>query len=183
MSTGDGSGAMVNEANHAARAPARHSAQPDMKRRGESLGVEGVECDGMDVVATWKTVSEAVETTRRERRPILVEAETYRFRGHSVADPEEYRSSEEVEEWRERCPILLFGDRLEEAGIVSPEDRERIDEEAVAAVDGALEFAEASPEPEPASLHDDIYVLGGQVQGWYSNHREVGRTTSGQETG
>ncbi len=159
----------------------RHSAQPDMKRRGESLGVEGVECDGMDVVDTFETVSRAVETTRSERRPILVEAEAYRFRGHSVADPEEYRTSEEVEEWRERCPILLFGNRLEEAGIVSGADRERIDAEAVAEVDRALEFAEASPEPEPGSLHDDIYVLGGQVRGWYSDHREVGRSKAGQE--
>jgi len=135
------------------------------------------------VVDTWKTVSEAVETPRRERRPILVEAETYRFRGHSVADPEEYRTSEEVEEWRERCPILLFGNRLEEAGIITAEEREQVDADAVSAVDRALEFAEASPEPDPDSLHDDIYVLGGQVRGWYSSDREVGRSGAGQEAG
>ena len=153
----------------------RHSAQPDLKHRGDGLGVEGVECDGMDVVATWQTVSRAVETARTERRPILVEAETYRFRGHSVADPEEYRSPAEVEEWRERCPILLFGDRLEAEGVITAAEREEMDAQATAAVERAVEIAEASPEPEPESLYDDLYVLDGHAHGWYSNHREVGR--------
>jgi hypothetical protein len=101
-------------------------------------------------------------------RPVLVEAITYRFRGHSMADPEEYRTKEQVEEWRKRDPILQWGERLQAEGIVSADERERFDEEAIARVDEAVAFADASPQPPPESLYDDIYVLGGQVRGWYS---------------
>jgi hypothetical protein len=97
-----------------------------------------------------------------------VEAITYRFRGHSMADPEEYRTREQVEEWRKRDPILQWGERLEAEGIVTAEDRERFDEEAIARVDEAVAFADASDPPPPESLYDDVYVLGGQVHGWYS---------------
>src|SRR6185312_8831260 len=74
----------------------RHSAVTDLQRKGESLGVPGVRCDGMDVLDTHAVVAEAVERVRSERRPVLIEAITYRFRGHSMADPEQYRSKEEV---------------------------------------------------------------------------------------
>jgi pyruvate dehydrogenase E1 component alpha subunit len=139
----------------------RHSAVTDLQRKGEGFGVPGMECDGMDVLDTYVV-------TREERQPVLVEAITYRFRGHSMADPEEYRTKEQVEEWRKRDPILQWGDRLQDEGIVSAEERERFDEEAIARVDEAVAFADASPPPPPESLYDDIYVLGGQVRGWYS---------------
>jgi hypothetical protein len=99
---------------------------------------------------------------------VLIEAITYRFRGHSMADPEEYRTKEQVEEWRKRDPILQWGDRLEAEGIVSADEREEFDEEAIGRVDEAVAFADDSPMPPPESLYDDIYVLGGQVRGWYS---------------
>jgi hypothetical protein len=99
---------------------------------------------------------------------VLVEAITYRFRGHSMADPEEYRTKEQVEEWRKRDPILQWGDRLEAEKIVTAEEREQFDEEAVARVDEAVAFADESDMPAPESLYDDVYVLGGQVRGWYS---------------
>ena len=78
---------------------------------------------------------------------MLVEAITYRFRGHSMADPEEYRTKEQVEEWRKRDPILSWGDRLEAENIVSAEDREQFDADAVERVDDAVAFADASPCP------------------------------------
>jgi hypothetical protein len=127
-----------------------------------------MECDGMDVLDTYHVTQEALRIAREERRPVLVEAITYRFRGHSMADPEEYRTKEQVEEWRKRDPILQWGDRLEGEGIVSGEDRERFDQEAIARVDEATSFADSSPQPAPESLYDDIYVMGGQVRGWYS---------------
>src|SRR5207244_11870772 len=80
----------------------RHSAVTDLQRKGESLGVPGMRCDGMDVLDTYAVVCEAVERVRTERRPVLVEAVTYRFRGHSMADPEQYRTKEEVAQWRAR---------------------------------------------------------------------------------
>jgi pyruvate dehydrogenase E1 component alpha subunit len=146
----------------------RHSAVTDLQRKGEGFGVPGMECDGMDVLDTYHVTQEALRLAREERRPVLVEAITYRFRGHSMADPEEYRTKEQVEEWRKRDPILQWGDRLQDEDIVSAEERERFDEEAIARVDEAVAFADASPPPPPESLYDDIYVLGGQVRGWYS---------------
>jgi pyruvate dehydrogenase E1 component alpha subunit len=146
----------------------RHSAVTDLQRKGESLGVPGVRCDGMDVLDTHAVVSEALRRVREERRPLLVEAVTYRFRGHSMADPEEYRTKEEVAQWRERDPIPAFGDLLEREGIVDAPEREQIDERSRAQVDEAVAFAEASPFPPPDSLYDDVYVLGEQVHGWYS---------------
>lgn len=145
----------------------RHSAVTDLQRKGESLGVPGTRCDGMDVADTFAVVSEAVEKVRTERCPMLVEAITYRFRGHSMADPEEYRSKEEVTLWRERDPLPVFGARLEAEGIVDAAARAQIDEQAIARVDGAVEFAEASPFPEPESLYDNVYVLDEQAKGRY----------------
>ncbi|HWG09438.1 MAG TPA: pyruvate dehydrogenase (acetyl-transferring) E1 component subunit alpha [Solirubrobacteraceae bacterium] len=146
----------------------RHSAVTDLQRKGESLGVPGVRCDGMDVLDTYAVLCEAIARVREERRPLLVEAVTYRFRGHSMADPEQYRSKEEVARWRERDPIPAFGERLIRAGVIDEDERRRIDEEAIARVDGAVEFADASPFPAPETLYDDVYVLGEGSSGWYS---------------
>src|SRR5512144_1636634 len=90
----------------------RHSAVTDLHKRGEGFGVPGMRCDGMDVADTYAVTGEALRLAREERRPVLVEALTYRFRGHSMADPEEYRTKEQVEEWRRRDPIVTFGERM-----------------------------------------------------------------------
>ncbi|HXA54845.1 MAG TPA: pyruvate dehydrogenase (acetyl-transferring) E1 component subunit alpha [Solirubrobacteraceae bacterium] len=151
----------------------RHSAVTDLQRKGESLGVPGMRCDGMDVLDTHAVVAEAVRRVREERRPLLVEAVTYRFRGHSMADPEEYRTKEEVAAWRARDPIPAFGDLLESEGTIDARERAQIDARALARVDEAVAFAEASSFPAPESLYDDVYVLGEQVRGWYSVRTSV----------
>ena len=146
----------------------RHSAQTDLFKRGEGYGVPGMRCDGMDILDTHKVICEAVARARDDRQPMLVEALTYRFRGHSMADPEEYRTKEQVAEWRKRDPITTFGDRLVEEGVLDQGEREHLDADAIARVDEAVAFADASPFPAPESLYDNVYVLGGQVRGWYS---------------
>jgi len=147
----------------------RHSAVTDLSRKADGYGVPGSRCDGMDVLDVHACVSEALEKARTDRAPQLVEAVTYRYRGHSMADPEDYRTKEEVEEWRARDPIQAFSKRLTEEGELSDDDLERLDGEAMKAVDGAVEFAEQSPFPELDSLYDDIYVMGDQVSApWYS---------------
>jgi pyruvate dehydrogenase E1 component alpha subunit len=146
----------------------RHSAQTDLQRKGESLGVPGMRCDGMDVLDTHAVVAEAVARVRQQRQPVLVEAVTYRFRGHSMADPEQYRTKEEVEHWRERDPLPAFAELLTRAGVIDEAERGRIDAQAIARVDAAVEFAEASPFPTPKSLYDDVYVLDEEVRGSYS---------------
>jgi pyruvate dehydrogenase E1 component alpha subunit len=146
----------------------RHSAVTDLQRKGESLGVPGMRCDGMDVLDTHAVLAEAVRRVREERSPVLVEAVTYRFRGHSMADPEQYRSKEEVARWRERDPIPAFGDLLVREGVIDEGERALIDERALARVDAAVAFADASPLPAPESLYDNVYVLDQDVRGWYS---------------
>jgi pyruvate dehydrogenase E1 component alpha subunit len=168
----------------------RHSAETDLHRRGEGYGVPGLRCDGMDVVDTYEVMSEAIRRAR-EKRPVLVEAVTYRFRGHSMADPEEYRTREQVEEWRKRDPIANFARQLEQQGVLDEGEAEELDKQAVARVDEAVEFADNSAFPPPESLYDDIYVLGDQVKGWYSvDERSAGvhrgedeRSLAGSERG
>jgi pyruvate dehydrogenase E1 component alpha subunit len=142
----------------------RHSAVTDLHRRGDGFGVPGMRCDGMDVVETYHVIREAIRRAREDRQPILVEAVTYRFRGHSMADPEEYRTKEQVAEWRKRDPINAFAERLQ----LGEEETKGLDEAAVERVDHAVEFADKAKFPPPESLYDHIYVLGDQVQGWYS---------------
>ena len=138
----------------------RHTAQTDLHKRGEGYGVPGLRCDGMDVVDTYEVMSEAIEQVRAERTPILVEAITYRFRGHSMADPEEYRTKEQVEEWRKRDPIPRYAERLELAeddieGARRGGGRARSTRPST--------FAEASDFPSPESLYDHVYVLPGEL--------------------
>jgi pyruvate dehydrogenase E1 component alpha subunit len=138
----------------------RHAAQPDLHKRGEGYGVPGLRCDGMDVGDTYEVLSEAIEKVRADRTPILVEAMTYRFAGHSMADPEEYREKEDVKEWREQHdPIDTFAAKLDDV------DLEALDEEATQTIDAAVEFAEASDFPTAESIYDHVYVTGDQVRG------------------
>ena len=146
----------------------RHSALTDLHRRGEGFGVPGLRCDGMDVLDTYAVVGEALRRAREERRPVLVEAITYRFRGHSMADPEEYRTKEQVEEWRKKDPIQVFAKRLEDEGVLEEGEAEKLDQDVVSRIDDAVTFADKAAFPPPESLYDDIYVLGDQVRGWYS---------------
>ena len=159
----------------------RHSAVTDLHRRGEGFGVPGMKCDGMDVVDTYEVIGEALKRAREDRRPVLVEAITYRFRGHSMADPEEYRTKEQVAEWRKRDPISSFGDRLVKEGILDEGAPEEIDKAAIARVDDAVKFADRSSFPPPESLYDHIYVLGDQVKGWYSVDERSAGVHRGEE--
>jgi pyruvate dehydrogenase E1 component alpha subunit len=159
---------VVNNQYGMGTALARHSAVTDLSKKAECLGVPGERVDGMDIVAVRECAKEHVRQAREDRRPTLIEALTYRFRGHSAADPEVYRTKEEVQQWRERDPILLYKKQLEEAGLIDDADFEERDRRGIEMVDEAVAFADASPEPALESLYDNVYVLGDQVQGWYS---------------
>jgi len=138
----------------------RHSAQTDLHKRGEGYGVPGLRADGMDVGDTYEVLSEAIERVRSGRTPVLVEAVTYRFAGHSMADPEEYRSRDDVKQWREQHdPIETFAAKLEDV------DLQALDEAIGKRIDAAVEFAEESDFPTPESIYDHVYVTGGQVDG------------------
>ncbi len=146
----------------------RHSAVTDLSRKAEGLGVPGVRVDGMDVLAMRERVAEHIAIARDERRPTLIEAFTYRYRGHSAADPEVYRDKEEVEEWREKDPIKTFRDRLLAEDVISEDDVEQMRERIEKRILEAVEFADASPEPPLESLYDNLYVVSDNVPGWYA---------------
>jgi pyruvate dehydrogenase E1 component subunit alpha len=145
----------------------RHSAQTDLSKKAEGYGIPGERIDGMDVIAVREAVSEGIREARDERRPTLLEAFTYRYRGHSAADPEVYREREEVEEWQRKDPIEAFARRCVEAGVLGEREVQEVREKAEETVTAAVEFAEASPEPALESLYEDLYVLEGSPA-WYA---------------
>ncbi len=146
----------------------RHSAITDLSHKAEGLGVPGERVDGMDVVAIRECVADHLRIAREERKPTLVEAFTYRYRGHSAADPEVYREKEEVEEWRQKDPIESFAKRLTDEGVIEDGHLDGLREEVDKQVKEAVEFADASPEPPLDSLYDNLYVVGEETGGWYS---------------
>ena len=101
----------------------RHSAVTDLSQKAEGYGVPGERVDGMDVLAVREIVAEHIRMAREDRKPTLVEAFTYRYRGHSAADPEVYREKEEVEEWQRKDPIETFAARLVDEGVADREGR------------------------------------------------------------
>jgi pyruvate dehydrogenase E1 component subunit alpha len=161
----------------------RHSAVTDLSRKAEGFGVPGVRIDGMDVLAVRDKVAEHIRIAREERRPTLVEAFTYRFRGHSAADPEVYRAKEEVEEWRKKDPIAVFATRLTSEGALSEQDVEEIQQHADEVVTAAVEFADASEEPALESLYENLYTLPdetGETGGWYAVDERTPDTHPGE---
>jgi hypothetical protein len=145
----------------------RHSAQTELSEKAEGYGIPGERVDGMDVVAVREAVAEGIRLAREERRPTLLEATTYRYRGHSAADPEVYREREEVEEWQGKDPIEAFAGRCREAGLLDEGDIEEVREKAEQQVKEAVEFAEASPEPPLDTLYEHLYVLDSE-SAWYA---------------
>jgi pyruvate dehydrogenase E1 component alpha subunit len=145
----------------------RHSAQTDLSKKAEGYGVPGTRVDGMDVVAVRESVSEGIRAAREEDRPTLVEVVTYRYRGHSAADPEVYREREEVEEWQAKDPIESFARRCVEAGVLGEREVRQARDAAEAAVVAAVEFAEASPEPALDTMYENLYALE-DPGGWYA---------------
>ena len=138
----------------------RALAQTDIARFAESYRMPGEACDGMDVLAVRECVGRAVARAREDKTPTLVEARTYRFRGHSMRDPAAavYRTREEVDEEKRRDPIALFQERLVEAGALDQTAIEALTTRIEARVDEAVAFAEASPEPPPEWLTADVYA-------------------------
>lgn len=145
----------------------RVSSVSDFAVMGASYGIPGRQVDGMDVLAVKEAFQEAVESARGGM-PVFLEAKTYRFKGHSMSDPQKYRSKDEVESYRKRDPILSFQDRLEAAGIVSKQELESMETEIDAIVEEAVAFSESSPEPSSAALFEDVYA------GPYQNYASTG---------
>ncbi|MFN3944040.1 MAG: pyruvate dehydrogenase (acetyl-transferring) E1 component subunit alpha [Allosphingosinicella sp.] len=136
----------------------RASAEDQLYKRGESFRIPGLQVDGMDVLAVRGAADAALEWVRGGKGPILLELKTYRYRGHSMSDPAKYRSREEVQAVREQSdPIEAVKRELEKAG-ASEDELKAIDRQIKEIVAESADFAEQSPEPDPAELHTDVLV-------------------------
>jgi pyruvate dehydrogenase E1 component alpha subunit len=138
----------------------RALAQTDISKYAASYGMPGEACDGMDVFAVRDCVGRAVARAREKRVPSLVEARTYRFRGHSMRDPAAavYRTKDEVEEEKQRDPIVSLRDRLRAAGALDEAAWDALADRVEARVNDAVAFADASPEPPAEWLTADVYA-------------------------
>ncbi len=137
---------------------ARHQSQTDIAAKASAYAIAADWVDGMDVLAVEAAAGRAVEAVRSRGEPFLLEARTYRFRAHSMYDPELYRSKEEVEEWRRRDPIPTFAARLEEAGLLGAAEREEIEHAVTAEIEAAVREAEAGPWEPVEDLTRDVYT-------------------------
>jgi pyruvate dehydrogenase E1 component subunit alpha len=130
----------------------------DVSVRAKGYPIEAEIVNGDDVLEMREAVRHALDRARKTKKPFFLEAKTYRFRGHSMADPAKYRTKEEVQQWMERDPISILGGRMQTLGIATPEQLAAIDDEVKAVVKDAVEFAESSPEPAPETVFDHVEV-------------------------
>jgi len=136
----------------------RASGQKELHKRGESLGIPGRHVDGMNILSVRAAAEDAIAHVRAGKGPLLLEVETYRYRGHSMSDPAKYRSREEVQRIREQQdPVETVKAYLREAG-AKDEELKSIEDEIKKEIDEAADFAREAPEPDPDELYTDIYV-------------------------
>ena len=137
----------------------RASAVTELYKRGCSYGIEGMQADGMNVFAMYDAIKEAAKKARELSLPTLLEVRTYRYRGHSMSDPDSvYRTKQEVDEEKRRDPIEQMKKFLLEEKVATQKELDNVEQDVKAVVAGCVEFAENSPEPPLESMYDDIYV-------------------------
>ncbi|WP_287369730.1 pyruvate dehydrogenase (acetyl-transferring) E1 component subunit alpha [Thauera sp.] len=135
----------------------RSESQADLCAKAASYNMDGFRADGMDVRAVFETVSRAAKQVRASGRPAFVELQTYRFRAHSMFDPELYRDKAEVEQWKTRGPIHNFSAQLKAEGLLTEDAFLALDAAAQVEVDAAVAFAEAAPWEPEADLLKDVH--------------------------
>jgi dihydrolipoamide dehydrogenase len=137
------------------------SAVAEIYKRACAYDMESIRVDGMDVLEVLRRTHEIVEKTRRDSEPRFIEAVNYRFKGHSVVDPDKYRSDEEKEKWRKGDPVVRFEHELEQAKVATPEQLREIRTQVEAQVDEVVKFADESPEPPVDELYRFLYAESG----------------------
>lgn len=139
----------------------RAQAETDITAKAAAYRITGEAVDGMDVLAVEAAVARAAESVRDAAGPVLLEMRTYRFRAHSMFDPQLYRDRAEVEAWQQRGPIVTLTRRLRELGLLSEQDYQRLERECNAEVDAAVQFAEDSPWEPVSELERFVYAEHG----------------------
>lgn len=136
-----------------------HAKGGDFSSAGVPYGIDCVVVDGMDLLAIRESAELAVRQAREGRGPAFLEAKTFRFHGHSMADPVKYRSDEEEDYWRRHDPLLRFSETLIQRGLTTEDELKGVRTDVEAVVEDAVKFAEESPDPEPSEdLMTGIYV-------------------------
>jgi pyruvate dehydrogenase E1 component alpha subunit len=135
---------------------ARAMSISSVAKKGDAYGVANEFVDGMDVMAVRDAAIRAIDRARNESLPTLLEVRAYRYMGHSMSDPGNYRTREEIAKYQKRDPIVLFQDSLREAKVLTDKDFEQIESEAHEAVERAVKFAEESPFPSESELFTDV---------------------------
>jgi pyruvate dehydrogenase E1 component alpha subunit len=130
----------------------------NIAKKAEAFEMANEFVDGMDVMAVRDASIRAIERARTKNEPTLLEVRAYRFMGHSMSDPGNYRTRDEIMKYQERDPIILFKDSLKEAGVLTEKDFEGIEQEAIEITDKAIQFAEKSPLPDGSELLTDVYA-------------------------
>jgi pyruvate dehydrogenase E1 component alpha subunit len=137
----------------------RASAQTDFSQRGASFSIPGFQADGMDVRAVKAAADYALDYCRSGNGPVILEMQTYRYRGHSMSDPAKYRSKDEVQKMRsEQDPIEQIKKRILDEGHADEAGLKAIDKEVREIVSDAADFAQSTPEPDPSELYTDILL-------------------------
>ena len=130
----------------------------NIAKKAEAFEMANEFVDGMDVMAVRDATLRAIERARKDGSPTLLEIRAYRYMGHSMSDPGNYRTREEIAKYQERDPIVLFKDSLKEARVLTEKDFEKIEQEAAEAVEKAVKFADESPLPNESELFTDVYA-------------------------
>jgi pyruvate dehydrogenase E1 component alpha subunit len=130
----------------------------DIHSSAAAYGIEAEIVDGMNVLEVLEVTKKSLKKIRKNSRPILVEAKTFRFSGHSMADPAKYRSKKELEYWLKKDPIKTFSKYLLEKNICTENDLKDIQNKVNLEINNAVEFAIKSPEPSLGELKKDIYA-------------------------
>ena len=136
----------------------RATSQPEIFKKASVFGMPGVEVDGMDVLAVRTVAQEAVARARAGEGPTLIECLTYRFRGHSLADPDELRSKAEKEEWLARDPIKKLAAYLTDKQLMDETELKAVDRRIQESIEDAVQFAQDSPDPDPADLYRYVFA-------------------------
>jgi pyruvate dehydrogenase E1 component alpha subunit len=136
----------------------RASAVTEIWKKACAYDMTGERVDGMDVLAVRRITDQLVAQAREKHEPSLLECVTYRYRGHSMSDPDTYRGKDEIKEWQARDAILTLGEHMKKQKMVGDDELQRIDAEVTTQVDEAVKFAEESPEPDPKDLYRDVYA-------------------------
>ena len=134
------------------------SAVSEIRQKAEGYGIPNRRVDGMNVLEVRKNADEIIDKIRSGEGPFFLEIITYRYRGHSMGDPERYRQADEIKRWQENDPIGILRNVLIDEKIVTETELDAIDAQVEDEVQAAVQFAESSPDPEPEALFENVYA-------------------------